>query len=139
MIKNAKSYMRIAKEWSTNSHAVRKKVGCIIVNNGRIISDGYNGMPSGFPNECEHKIEYNLVTKPEVLHAESNAIAKLATSTISSEGSSLFVTLSPCWDCAKLIIQCGIKEVYYTEDYHTTEGIILLKRAHIKTYKLCIR
>ena len=136
MIKNAKSYMRIAKEWSTNSQAQRTKVGCIIVKDHRIISDGYNGMPRGFDNSCEHFIERKLVTKPEVLHAESNAIAKLATSTISSEGSILFTTLSPCWDCAKLIIQCGINEVYYNDEYKTTEGIILLNRAHIKTHNL---
>ena len=93
-------------------------------------------MPRGFDNSCEHSIERKLVTKPEVLHAESNAIAKLATSTISSEGSILFTTLSPCWDCAKLIIQCGINEVYYNDEYKTTEGIILLNRAHIKTHNL---
>ena len=125
--------MRIAIEWANNSYAEKTKVGCIIVKDRRIISDGYNGMPTGFDNRCEHNTNHTLITRDEVLHAESNAIAKLATSTISSEGSYLFTTLSPCWDCAKLIIQCGIKEVYYKDTYKTTEGIILLNRAHIKT------
>ena len=126
----------MAHEWSLNSHAQRSKVGCLIIKNARIISDGYNGTPKGFPNECEHIIDGNWITKDEVLHAESNAIAKLATSTQNSNGASMFITLAPCWDCAKLIIQCGIKEVYYKDDYTTNEGLILLNRAQIKTIKL---
>ena len=138
MIKNAKSYMRMAHEWSLNSHAQRSKVGCLIIKNTRIISDGYNGMPTGFDNDCELISGGELITRSEVLHAESNAIAKLSTSTQNSKGASMFITLAPCWDCAKLIIQCGIKEVYYKDDYTTNEGLILLNRAQIKTIKLPI-
>ena len=130
--------MRMAHEWSLNSHALRQKVGCLIVKDSRIISDGYNGTPKGFDNNCEFLSNGKFVTKPEVLHAESNAIAKLSTSTQNCQGAVLFTTLAPCWDCAKLIIQCEIKEVYYEKEYTTKEGLILLNRAQIKTIKLII-
>tara|TARA_R100001594_G_scaffold14555_1_gene30981 strand:- start:2175 stop:2591 length:417 start_codon:yes stop_codon:yes gene_type:complete len=136
MIKNANTYMRMAKLWADNSTSKRNKVGCLIVKNNMIISDGYNGTPRGFDNNCEYLVETKLVTKPEVLHAESNAIAKLATSNTNCSGASLFTTLAPCWDCAKLIVQCQIKEVYYTQEYSTKEGIVLLNRASIATIKL---
>ena len=122
------TYLKIAELIGEHSKAERKKVGAILVKAGRIISTGYNGTPSGFDNNCEE----NGKTKPEVLHAESNAIAKCARSTESSEGSVLYVTLSPCLECAKLIIQCGIKEVYFSELYRNTDGLDLLKKAKIK-------
>ena len=137
-IKNKISYMRMALAWSMNSSATRNKVGCLIVKDKRIISDGYNGTPKGFDNRCEFLQKGEYITKPEVLHAESNAISKIATSTISSEGSFLFTTLAPCFDCAKLIIQSGIICVYYKEDYKTKEGLILLNRALIPTIKLSV-
>ena len=135
-MKNKQAYIDMARIWSRNSKAKRSKVGCIIVKDGRIISDGYNGTPKGFNNDCEFFCDGKLVTKPEVLHAESNAIAKLATSTQSSEGSILYTTMAPCFDCAKLIIQSGIKHVYYIDDYNNNEGIVLLNRAQITTDKL---
>tara|TARA_Y100001938_G_C8076128_1_gene426218 strand:+ start:1258 stop:1650 length:393 start_codon:yes stop_codon:yes gene_type:complete len=128
--------MKIAKVWSENSKATRNKVGCIIVKDNRIISDGYNGTPKGFDNNCELMYQGDLITKPEVLHAESNAISKLAASTMSSEGATLFTTLAPCFDCAKLIIQSGIVCVYYIEEYNNSDGKILLMRANIPTKKL---
>lgn len=124
--------MEIAYIISKHSYAKRKQVGAIIVKDLRIISTGYNGMPSGFPNDCES----GHFTRPEVLHAESNAISKCAKSTESSENASLFVTLSPCLECAKLIIQCGIKEVYYSELYHNLEGLELLNKTKIKTNQI---
>tara|TARA_Y100000593_G_C4308588_1_gene337120 strand:- start:1435 stop:1827 length:393 start_codon:yes stop_codon:yes gene_type:complete len=128
--------MRMAVLWGENSKSRRNKVGCLVVKDNSIISDGYNGTPSGFDNNCEYLDQGKLVTKPEVLHAESNAIAKLAASTINCKDASLFTTLAPCWDCAKLIIQCRIKEVYYRDDYTTNEGLVLLNRAGISTIKL---
>ena len=125
------SYMEIAYIISKHSYAKKKQVGAIIVKDLRIISTGYNGTPSGFPNACEDE---QGITYPEVLHAESNAISKCAKSTESSEDSILFVTLSPCLECAKLIIQCGIKEVYYSQQYRDTRGIDLLNKAKIKTF-----
>lgn len=122
--------MRMARIWAENSYCTRRKVGALMVNNNMIISDGYNGTPSGFPNVCEDE---NNVTLPYVLHAEANAITKLArTSNCSSEGATLYVTASPCIECAKLIIQAGIKKVVYGEKYRLTDGIELLERAGIE-------
>ena len=117
-----KAYLAMAHSWAMLSRAKRLKVGCLVVKDGQVISNGYNGTPSGFSNECE----LNGETKPEVLHAESNAIAKLARSTSSSEGATLYCTHSPCFDCAKLIIQAGIKRVVYTKQYRCIDGIELL-------------
>ena len=124
-----KKYMQFADIWSTNSYANRKKVGAIIVRDNQIISDGYNGTPSGFDNSCE---DADNVTKPYVLHAEANAITKLARSTQSSVGSTLYVTCSPCLECAKLIIQAGITRVVFKNPYRIDDGIRLLKTAGIK-------
>ena len=128
--------MEMAESWAKLSKAKRKQVGCLIVKNGTIISDGYNGTPSGFDNTCEVPTawwnEVELMTKPEVLHAESNAISKLAKSTQSSDGATLYATCSPCLDCSKLIIQCGINRVVYAEQYRNTDGIELLKKAGVK-------
>ena len=124
------TYLEIAKLISKHSKAERNKVGAILVKNNRIISIGYNGTPSGFQNSCE----LNGITRPEVLHAESNCLSKCARSIESSEDAILYVTLSPCLECAKLIIQCGIKEVYYNEAYHKVDGIELLKKANIFCY-----
>lgn len=124
-----KKYMQFADIWSTNSYANRKKVGAIIVRDNQIISDGYNGTPAGFDNTCE---DVDNVTKPYVLHAEANAITKLARSTQSSVGSTLYVTCSPCLECAKLIIQAGITRVVFKNPYRIDDGIRLLKTAGIK-------
>lgn len=129
--KKHKLYMSIAQTVSESSYCKRTKVGCIIVKNDNIIGIGYNGTPSGFDNNCE----CNNVTKQEVLHAESNAIAKCAKSTISSVGSSMYCTLMPCYNCAKLIIQSGIKKVIYKEDYRDDSGIKLLTKANIEVLK----
>lgn len=123
-----KRYIQMASIWAENSYCVRRKVGALIVNNKMIISDGYNGTPSGFENICED--EHNI-TKPYVLHAEANAITKIARSNNSSEGATMYVTASPCIECAKLIIQAGIKRVVYSEQYRLEDGINLLKRAGI--------
>lgn len=122
-------YLRMARVWAENSYCKRRKVGALVVKQKMIISDGYNGTPSGFENICE---EENGITKPYVLHAEANAITKLARSGNNSDGSTLYVTASPCIECAKLIIQSGIKRVVYGEKYRLTEGIDLLKRANIE-------
>ena len=124
-----KRYMRMAFIWSENSYCKRRQVGAILVKNKMIISDGYNGTPSGFENVCEDE---NNVTKPYVLHAEANAITKVARSNNSSEGATLYVTSSPCIECAKLIIQAGIKKVVYDDSYRLSDGIELLKRADIE-------
>ena len=124
-----KRYIRMASIWAENSYCTRRQVGALIVKNQRIISDGYNGTPSGFENVCE---DGNNVTKPYVLHAEANAITKIARSNNSSEGATLYVTASPCIECAKLIIQAGIKRVVYSEKYRLEDGIELLKRANIE-------
>ena len=121
-------YMRMARIWAENSYCQRRQVGALVVKNKAIISDGYNGTPSGFENICE---DDNNVTKPYVLHAEANAITKLARSHNSSDGATLYVTASPCIECAKLIIQAGIKRVVYAEHYRLEDGINLLKRANI--------
>ena len=121
------SYMQVAYQFSKLSYAERRKVGCIIVKDHQVISFGYNGMPHGFNNTCE----IDNTTKPEVLHAESNAIMKVAKSTMSCEGAELFTTTCPCFGCAKLIIQAGISKVYYTEDYRDMGGVELLRQAGI--------
>lgn len=122
-------YLRMASIWAENSYCTRRKVGALIVKDKMIISDGYNGTPSGFENICEDE---NGVTKPYVLHAEANAITKIARSGNNSDGATLYVTDSPCIECAKLIIQSGIKRVIYARQYRLTEGIDLLKRAGIE-------
>ena len=122
-------YLRMARIWAENSYCQRRKVGALVVNEKMIISDGYNGTPSGFENVCEDEMN---VTKPYVLHAEANAITKLARSSNNSDGATLYVTASPCIECAKLIIQAGIKRVIYGEKYRLTDGIDLLKRANIE-------
>jgi len=121
-------YIRMAKIWAENSYCQRRQVGALVVKNKMIISDGYNGTPSGFENVCE---DDNNVTKPYVLHAEANAITKLSRSHNSSDGSTMYVTASPCIECAKLIIQAGITRVVYSEKYRLTDGIDLLERAGI--------
>ena len=123
-------YLRMARIWAENSYCNRRKVGCLVVKDKMIISDGYNGTPSGFENVCEDE---NNVTKPYVLHAEANAITKLARSSNNSDNATLYVTASPCIECAKLIIQAGIKRVVYGEKYRISEGIELLARAGIET------
>ena len=130
------AYMDMAQRWGLLSTARRKKVGCLIVKGGTIISDGYNGTPKGFDNNCETEgLGDTLYTKPEVLHAESNAITKLAKSTQSSDGATMYITISPCVDCSKLIIQSGISRVVYGELYRDDEGIKLLKKANIQVGK----
>lgn len=124
-----KRYLRMANIWAENSYCQRRKVGAIIVKNQMIISDGYNGTPAGFENICE---DNTGTTKPYVLHAEANAITKVARSNNSSDGATLYVTASPCVECAKLIIQAGIKRVVFNELYRITDGIDLLKRAQIE-------
>lgn len=129
------AYLDMAEIWARLSKAKRKQVGCLIVKNGAIISDGYNGTPRGFDNNCEiedpKSFEPKLITKAEVLHAESNAITKLAKSTQSSDGATMYITISPCIDCAKLIIQSGIERVVYGKLYRNKDGINLLKKAGI--------
>ena len=124
-----KRYMRMAFIWSENSYCKRRQVGAILVKDKMIISDGYNGTPSGFENVCED--EQN-VTKPYVLHAEANAITKVARSNNSSDGATLYVTSSPCIECAKLIIQAGIRRVVYADSYRLSDGVELLKKAKIE-------
>lgn len=121
-------YLRMAKIWSENSYCNRRKVGALVVKNKMIISDGYNGTPSGFENICEDE---NGLTYPYVLHAEANAITKLARSENNSDGSTLYVTSSPCIECAKLIIQSGIRRVVYCEKYRLADGLDLLEKAGI--------
>lgn len=122
-------YLRMARIWSENSYCKRRQVGAIIVKDKMIISDGYNGTPSGFENICE---DSSNTTKPYVLHAEANAISKIARSGNSSDGATLYVTASPCLECSKLIIQSGIKRVVYSEKYRIEDGLELLKRAGIE-------
>lgn len=124
-----KRYLRMASIWAENSYCTRRKVGALIVKDKMIISDGYNGTPSGFENVCELE---DGTTKPYVLHAEANAITKIARSGNNSEGATLYVTTSPCLECSKLIIQSGIKRVVYSEKYRLEDGIELLKRAGIE-------
>ena len=129
-------YLRMARIWSENSYCVRRQVGALVVKDKMIISDGYNGTPSGFENVCEDE---NNVTKPYVLHAEANAITKLARSNNNSEGSTLYVTASPCLECSKLIIQAGIKRVVYGEEYRLSDGLDLLRRANIEVKYINIK
>lgn len=152
-------YLRMAFTWSENSYAVRRQVGCLIVKDNSIISDGYNGTPSGFRNVCEYEpdeaADWNevctvlrlkedfaagrkLVTYPYVLHAESNAIAKLAKSNNSSEGATIYITDEPCLECSKMIIQSGIRRVVYSRSYRTHEGIELLNKANIEVKQITI-
>lgn len=123
-------YLRMALIWAENSYCERRKVGALVVKNKAIISDGYNGTPSGFENVCE---DDNNITKPYVLHAEANAITKLARSNNSSDGATMYITASPCIECAKLIIQAGVKRVVYGENYRLRDGLDLLERAGIET------
>ena len=125
-----KRYLRMAHIWAENSYCIRRKVGALLVKDGTIISDGFNGTPSGFENICEDE---NNVSKPYVLHAEANAITKIARSSQNSDGATLYVTASPCIDCAKLIIQSGIRRVVYGKKYRLDDGIRLLERAGIET------
>ena len=122
-------YLRMAQIWAENSYCKRRQVGALVVKNQMIISDGYNGTPSGFDNVCEDDTN---TTFPYVLHAEANAITKLARSSNNSDGSTLYVTDAPCIECAKLIIQAGIKRVVYAKEYRLTDGIDLLKQAGIE-------
>ena len=122
-------YLRMARIWAENSYCIRRQVGALVVKDQMIISDGYNGTPSGFENKCEDDTN---VTYPYVLHAEANAITKLARSSNNSDGSTLYVTASPCIECAKLIIQAGIKRVVYGEKYRLEDGIDLLRRAGVE-------
>lgn len=128
-----KAYLRMADSWSTLSHCSRKKVGAIIVKDDMIISDGYNGTPSGFDNCCEND---NGETHWYVLHAEANAILKVAKSTNNCNGATLYLTLSPCKDCSKLVLQAGIKRVVYKNAYKDTSGVVFLKEAGIEVIQL---
>lgn len=123
-------YLRMARIWAENSYCTRRKVGALIVSGNMIISDGFNGTPSGFENVCEDDAG---LTKPYVLHAEANAITKVARSNNSSEGATLYVTASPCMECSKLIIQAGIKRVVFEELYRITDGLDLLHKAGVET------
>jgi dCMP deaminase len=136
------AYMKTAQTFAELSHARRLKVGCIIVKDDRIISIGYNGMPAGWDNNCEHEIKWPngevrfLETKAEVLHAESNAVAKLARSVESGDGATLFVTHSPCLNCAKLIYQAGIARLYYGAEYRDTAGVDFLNNSGVVVEQL---
>ena len=125
-------YLAMARIWSLNSYCVRRQVGALMVKDKMIISDGYNGTPSGFENVCED----GDVTKPYVLHAEANAISKVAKSNNSSMGATMYITASPCIECAKLIIQAGISRVVYSEEYRSSEGVDLLRRAGVNVDKV---
>ena len=147
MISN-QTFMRIAYQVASESKAEKRKVGAVIVKDNNIIALGYNGTPSGFDNCCEDKIEvdggfesedFELNTRPEVLHAESNAISKCARSTYSSEGADIFVTTAPCIECAKLIIQAGIKNVFWSEEYKSMDGIRLLEKAKIYVNRVIVK
>lgn len=133
MEKFDQSYMDMAAVWAKNSYCKRRQVGALLVKDRMIISDGYNGTPSGFENVCEDE---NGVTKPYVLHAEANAISKVAKSGNNSAGATLYVTASPCIECAKLIIQAGIRRVVYRDEYRLTDGVDLLRRAGVETEKI---
>jgi dCMP deaminase len=133
MLERDMIYLRMSSVWGENSYSKRMQVGCLIVKDKSIISDGYNGSPSGFPNICEDK---DMNTLPYVLHAEANAITKLAKSTQSSEGSTIYVTLSPCFECSKLIVQSGIKRLVFKDLYRKTESIPFLIEAGIEIFKI---
>ena len=126
-------YLAMARIWAQNSYCSRRQVGALMVKDKMIISDGYNGTPSGFENECE---DADGSTKPYVLHAEANAITKVACSNNSSQGATMYITASPCIECAKLIIQAGIKRVVFSERYHRADGIELLMRAGIAVIQI---
>lgn len=126
-------YLQMAAVWAKNSYCKRRQVGALLVKDKMIISDGYNGTPSGFENVCEDE---NGVTKPYVLHAEANAISKVAKSGNSSAGATLYITASPCIECAKLIIQAGITRVVYKDEYRLLDGVELLRRAGIEVEKV---
>ncbi len=126
-------YLEMAEVWAKNSYCKRRKVGALLVKDRMIISDGYNGTPSGFENVCEDE---NGVTKPYVLHAEANAITKVAKSGNNSLGATLYVTASPCIECSKLIIQAGIRRVVYKDEYRLTDGVDLLRQAGIEVEKI---
>lgn len=130
-----KRYLQMAAIWAQNSYCKRRQVGAILVKDKMIISDGYNGTPSGFENNCEDE---HFKTKPYVLHAEANAITKVAKSGNSSDGATMYVTSSPCLECSKLIIQAGIKRVVFTDNYRLEDGIDLLKRAGIEVLQVDI-
>jgi len=150
--KFANAHMKAAEVYSQLSSAKRLQVGCVVVKDNTIIGIGYNGMPSGWDNNCEDKVyanewsvdnveweyqedsehPYNLKTKPEVLHAETNALAKIARSTNSSDGASMFITHAPCLDCAKLVYQSGIKSVYYRNSYKNTDGLDFLNKCNVE-------
>ena len=132
MKKFDRRYLEMAEIWAKNSYCKRRQVGALLVKDNMIISDGYNGTPSGFENICEE----NGVTKPYVLHAEANAISKVAKSGNSSEGATLYVTASPCIECSKLIIQSGIKRVVYKDEYRLTDGVDLLRKAGAEVAKV---
>lgn len=129
-------YLRMAFIWAENSYCQRRRVGALLVKDNMIISDGFNGTPSSFPNICEDE---QGVTRPYVLHAEANAITKVARSNNSSEGSTLYVTTAPCMECSKLIIQAGIRRVVYTEEYRITDGLTLLRDAGIEVLHLSLK
>lgn len=133
MNKFDEKYIRMAEIWAENSYCQRRKVGALLVKDRMIISDGFNGTPSGFENVCEDE---NGVTKPYVLHAEANAISKVAQSGNSSSGATLYVTASPCIECSKLIIQAGITRVVYRDEYRLTDGVELLRKAGIEVEKV---
>jgi len=126
-------YLKMARIWAENSYCVRRQVGALIVKDKMIISDGYNGTPSGFENICENDMG---ITKPYVLHAEANAITKVAKSANNCDGGTLYVTTSPCMECSKLIIQAGIKRVVFAEKYHNTEGLDILSKVGVELVHL---
>ena len=128
-------YLKMARIWAENSYCVRRQVGALIVKDKMIISDGYNGTPSGFENICENDMG---VTKPYVLHAEANAITKVAKSANNCDGGTLYVTTSPCMECSKLIIQAGIRRVVFSEKYHNTEGLDILAKVGVELVHLPI-
>ena len=128
-------YLKMARVWAENSYCVRRQVGALIVKDKIIISDGYNGTPSGFENVCENDMG---ATKPYVLHAEANAITKVAKSANNCDGGTLYVTTSPCMECSKLIIQAGIKRVVFSEKYHNTEGLDILSKVGVELVHLPI-
>ena len=128
-------YLKMARMWAENSYCVRRQVGALIVKDKMIISDGYNGTPSGFENICENDTG---TTKPYVLHAEANAITKVAKSANNCDGGTLYVTTSPCMECSKLIIQAGIKRVVFSEKYHNTEGLDILSKVGVELVHLPI-
>ena len=133
MDKFDRRYLEMASVWARNSYCKRRQVGALLVKDMMIISDGYNGTPSGVENQCE---DVNGVTKPYVLHAEANAITKVAKSGNNSAGATLYITDSPCMECAKLIIQSGIRRVVYADEYRLTDGIDLLRRAGVDVEKI---